>query len=93
MIKHIRFLAKQSALKELDRAVKKGFLPEEYRDNVEKILHNAFNTFLHQPTMRLRQASESHHGDPVIEVMKSMFDINDEIIMLNGYKCEKDTTF
>lgn len=93
VIKHIRFLAKQSALKELDRAVKKGFLPEEYRDNVEKILHNAFNTFLHQPTMRLRQASESHHGDPVIEVMKSMFDINDEIIMLNGYKCEKDTTF
>ena len=93
VIKHIRFLAKQSSLKELDRAIKKGFLPPEYRNNVEKILHGAFNTFLHQPTIRLRQASESHHGDPVIEAMKSMFDIDDEIVMLNSYKCEKDTTF
>lgn len=93
VIKHIRYLAKESSIKELDRAVKKGFLPAEYRDNVEKILHGAFNNFLHQPTMRLRQASETHHGDPIIEAMKSMFDISDEIVMLNGYKCEKDTTF
>lgn len=93
VIKHIRQLAKESAHKELDRAIKKGFLPSMYRDNVEKILHGAFNTFLHNPTMRLRQASESHHGDPVIEAMKSMFDISDEIVMLNGYKCEKDTIF
>lgn len=93
VIKHIRYLAKESSIKELDRAVKKGFLPVEYRDNVEKILHGAFNNFLHQPTMRLRQASETHHGDPIIEAMKSMFDISDEIVMLNGYKCEKDTTF
>ncbi|WP_343353590.1 glutamyl-tRNA reductase [Helicobacter mastomyrinus] len=93
VIKHIRYLAKESALKELDRAIKKGFLPQECRQSVEKILHGAFNTFLHQPTMRLRAASESHQGDPIIEAMKSMFDINDEIVMLNGYKCEKDTTF
>lgn len=93
VIKHIRYLAKESAHKELERAVKKGFLPEQYRDNVEKILHGAFNTFLHQPTQRLRQASESHHGDPIIEAMKSMFDIGDDIMMLNSYKCEKDTTF
>lgn len=92
VIKHIRHLAKESSLKELDRAIKKGFLPSEYRQNVEKILHGAFNSFLHNPTMRLRQASESHQGDPIIEAMKSMFDIGDEIVMLNSYKCEKDTT-
>ncbi|RDU60811.1 glutamyl-tRNA reductase [Helicobacter marmotae] len=93
VIKHMRALAKESAHKELERAIKKGFLPAEYRHNVEKILHGAFNTFLHQPTMRLRQASESHQGDPIIEAMKSMFDIDDEIVMLNSYKCERDTTF
>ena len=92
VIKHIRYLAKQSSLKELDRAIKKGFLPEKYRQNVEKILHGAFNSFLHNPTMRLRQASESHQGDPIIEAMKSMFDIGDEVVMLSNYKCEKDTT-
>ncbi len=34
VIKHIRYLAKESALKELDRAIKKGFLPQEYRQSV-----------------------------------------------------------
>ncbi|TLD90661.1 glutamyl-tRNA reductase [Helicobacter sp. MIT 03-1614] len=93
IIKHIRYLAKQSALKELDRAVKKGFLPASYQQNVEKILHGAFNTFLHQPTIRLKQASENPQGDPIIEAMKNVFDISDDVVMLNGYKCEKDTIF
>lgn len=89
IIKHMRALAKDSSLKELDRAVKKGFLPSEYRQNVEKILHNAFNTFLHKPTMRIKEAGESINSDPIIEAVKSIFDINDEIVMLNPYKCEE----
>lgn len=91
VIKQIRALARDSSLKELDRAVKKGYIPKEYKDNVEKILHSAFNTFLHKPTMRLREASESHSGDPLIEAAKSMFDLQDDIVMLNNYKCERDT--
>ncbi|WP_394954940.1 glutamyl-tRNA reductase [uncultured Helicobacter sp.] len=89
IIKHMRALAKDSSLKELDKAVKKGFLPSEYRQNVEKILHNAFNTFLHKPTMRIKEAGESINSDPIIEAVKSIFDINDEIVMLNPYKCEE----
>ena len=89
IIKHMRALAKDSSLKELDKAVKKGFLPSEYRQNVEKILHNAFNTFLHKPTMRIKEAGESISSDPIIEAVKSIFDINDEIVMLNPYKCEE----
>nr|QGT50369.1 glutamyl-tRNA reductase [uncultured Helicobacter sp.] len=92
IIKQMRYLAKQSAMKELERAIKKGYLPQEYEKNVEKILHGAFNTFLHQPTMRLRQASENPQGDPIIEATKNIFDISDDVVMLNGYKCEKDTT-
>ncbi|WP_395003591.1 glutamyl-tRNA reductase [uncultured Helicobacter sp.] len=89
IIKHMRALAKDSSLKELDRAIKKGFLPSEYRHNVEKILHSAFNTFLHKPTMRIKEAGESINSDPMIEAIKSIFDINDEIVMLNKYKCEE----
>ena len=85
----MRALAKDSSLKELDRAIKKGFLPSEYRQNVEKILHSAFNTFLHKPTMRIKEAGESINSDPMIEAIKSIFDINDEIVMLNKYKCEE----
>lgn len=93
VIKHMRQLAKDSCLKELERAIKKGYLPESYRYNVEKILHGAFNTFLHKPTIRLRQASENPQGDPIIEAVKSIFDISDEVVMLHSYKCERDTTF
>lgn len=93
VIKQMRQLAKDSALRELERAIKKGYIPESYRHNVEKILHGAFNTFLHKPTMRLRQASENPQGDPVIEALKSIFDISDEVVMLHSYKCERDTTF
>lgn len=89
IIKHMRALAKDSSLKELERAIKKGFLPSEYRQNVEKILHNAFNTFLHKPTIRIKEAGENIHSDPIIEAVKSIFDINDEIVMLNTYKCEE----
>lgn len=89
IIKHMRSLAKDSSLKELDKAIKKGFLPSEYRQNVEKILHNAFNTFLHKPTIRIKEAGESINSDPIIEAVKSIFDINDEIVMLNKYTCEE----
>lgn len=92
IIKHMRELAKDSSLKELEKAIKKGFLPSEYRHNVEKILHNAFNTFLHKPTIRIKEAGESINSDPIIEAIKSIFDINDEIVMLNKYKCEEYLT-
>ena len=89
IIKHIRALAKDSSLKELERAVKKGFLPKEYEKNVEKILHGAFNTFLHKPTMRLKEAGESINADPILEAAKNIFDIADDIVLLNKYKCEE----
>lgn len=89
IIKHIRDLAKQASQKELARALKKGYIPKEYEKNVEKILHGAFNAFLHTPTMRIKQAGESINADPIIEALKATFDINDEIVLLNKYKCEE----
>lgn len=90
VIKQMRALAKQSCMKEIDRAIKKGFIPKEYEKSLEKILHGAFNTFLHNPTMRLKAAGENAYGDPIIEAIKNIFDISDDIVMLEGYKCEKD---
>ncbi len=89
IIKHIRDLARQASQKELTRAIKKGYIPKECEKNVEKILHGAFNTFLHTPTMRIKQAGESINADPIIEALKATFDINDEIVLLNKYKCEE----
>lgn len=92
LIKKIREFAKEASLKELDRAIKKGFIPPEYEENVAKILHSAFNVFLHKPTMNIRNFAEKEEADPIIEAVKAVFDIDDEVMLINRYKCEYDTT-
>lgn len=54
LIRIMREKAKQASLKELDKAIKKGFVPLALRKNIEKLLHNAFNEFLHTPTIKLK---------------------------------------
>ncbi|PAF53336.1 glutamyl-tRNA reductase [Helicobacter sp. 13S00482-2] len=92
LIKTIRKLAKEASIKELDRAIKKGFIPSEYQDNIEKVLHNAFNVFLHKPTINIKNFADKEDADPIIEAMKAVFDIDDEVMLINRYKCEYDMT-
>lgn len=88
LIKAIRQSAKEAALKELQKGIAKGFLPKEYEKNIEKTLHNAFNTFLHNPTLGLKAVMNTSKGDSVIEAAKYLFLGNDEALMLENYKCE-----
>ncbi|MGP1580611.1 MAG: glutamyl-tRNA reductase [Wolinella sp.] len=93
IIKAMREQARESALKELNRALNKGFLPKECEKSVEKILHSAFNTFLHHPTVRLKEISEEPKADTVVEAVKLLFGIeNERKMMLDRYRCEYDTT-
>jgi len=87
IIKEIRARAKEAALAELDRAIKKGFVKESERKNIEKLLHNAFNRFLHDPTKRLKEIADEPKADTIAESIKYIFDI-DEDVGLNRYKCE-----
>lgn len=93
VIKSVRSLAKESSLKELDKAVAKGYIPQELEDEVKKIIHNAFNTFLHTPTSVLKNISKEPHADTIIESLKVLFEIEDDVgrefKMLDKYKCEE----
>ncbi len=89
IIKRMREMAKRSAQKELDRALKKGYLPKEYKDEVEKILHQAFNTFLHKPTCNLKKVAEDPEFDTIVQSFQYLFGINEEQKkQMNMYKCE-----
>ncbi len=88
LIKEIRLLAKDAALAEVERAVKKGFIPAETKENVERLVHNAFKKFLHAPTKKLRGVSDRPGADTIIEAMKFVFDIDTDIKMGDKYKCE-----
>jgi len=88
LIKAIRLQAKEAALAEVKRAVKKGFIPPETEANVERLVHNAFKKFLHAPTKKLRAVADKPGADTVIEAMKFVFEIDTEIKMGDKYKCE-----
>ncbi len=89
IIKRMREMARRSAQKELERAVKKGYLPKEHKDEVEKILHQAFNTFLHKPTCNLKKVAEDPEFDTIVQSFQYLFGINeDQKKKMNMYKCE-----
>ncbi len=91
MIKEIRKKAKECYLKELERAVKKGYLPSEYRKQVEKILQQSFNTFLHEPTINLKKIADNPKADTIVQSMQYLFSLNEDSGVekrLDVYKCE-----
>lgn len=89
LIVEMRHQAKEASMKELERYISKGFLKEEDRDCLEKLLHGAFNTFLHKPTTKLKDIADEPVADMVVEAVKMLFDINKEVKMIDKYKCEE----
>lgn len=89
IIKELRDKAKECSQKELERAFKKGNIPDVYKKEVEKILHYAFNSFLHHPTKTLKEIAERPEADTIVQSVQEIFDINDDSVkQLNLYKCE-----
>ncbi len=89
IIKELRDKAKACSQKEIKRSVKKGYIPEEYEETVEKILHCAFNAFLHTPTLKLKELAEKPEADTIVQSIQEIFEFDkDSIKKLNMYKCE-----
>ena len=88
LIKTIRALAKDAALKELNKGILKGYLPKEYEKNIEKTLHNAFNTFLHDLTINLKAVANTPKADSIVESLRFLFKQETQERMLESYKCE-----
>ena len=89
IIKELRAKAKECSQKEIKRSVKKGYIPAEYEDTVEKILHCAFNAFLHTPTKKLKTLAEKPEADTIVQSIQEIFEIDEESIKkLNMYRCE-----
>ena len=89
IIKELRDKARECSAKEIDRSVKKGYIPAEYEETVQKILHCAFNAFLHTPTKKLKELAEKPEADTLVQSIQEIFEMDeDSIKKLNMYKCE-----
>jgi len=78
VIKEMRLQVKDAIEKELNRAIKKKFVPAEYRENMQKMAEQMFNRFLHNPTQNIRDCSSDSSSDKRVEVIKKIFDIKSD---------------
>lgn len=90
IIKTLRQLAKDASINEINKAIQKGFLPESYKSNIEKTIHNVFNVFLHTPTKNLKSVSSSSQLGEIERTLKMLFNISDDSLKAAEKKHDND---
>lgn len=73
IIRDMRLQVKDAIEKELERAIKKRFVPEEYKENMHKMAEQMFNRFLHDATQNLRKCSKKTGGSNKVEAISEVF--------------------
>jgi len=91
IIKQMREHVSAAIEREMQRAIKKGFVPAEYEENIRKMAYQMFNRFLHDPTQNLRHSSAQKQNANCLESVKEMFNINTEHIDFKQYKDDHHT--
>lgn len=75
VIRDMRLQVKASIEKELQRAIKKNFVPAEYEENMNKMAEQMFKHFLHDATQNLRESSTETEDSDKVEVIAKIFNI------------------
>ena len=88
IIKAIRLQAKECANKQLQIALDKGDLKHSDEEEARKLIHQVFKAFLHTPTMNLKHLQGKMQSDTVINAMRYIFDLENNLEGLNQYTCE-----
>jgi len=91
VIKQMRVHVREAIDAEMQRAIKKGFVPVEAEDNMRKMAEQMFKRFLHDPTQNLRKSSTQKKNANCIESVKRMFNIDTENIDFKQYKLDHHT--
>lgn len=72
MIKEIYIKAQKAVELEMERALKKGFLPQEYSYEAQKMANQAIKRFLHDMTKKMREVSTEAKSDSMSGAMQYM---------------------
>lgn len=86
LIKQMRKDVSFSIEKELNRAIKKGFVNKDCETNIRKMAQQMFNHYLHLPTQSLRQHSRDKDSNFSIESIEKMFNIDTDNVDVKQYK-------
>ena len=88
VIKRMRLGVDRVVDEEVERILRKGYLPREYEANLRHAMKQAFDKYLHQPTKELRAISKESEGSNAIEAIKRVFGIDTSDVDPRQYKTE-----
>lgn len=86
VIKQMRLKVQKVVDDEVKRAIKKGYIPKEYSDNITYLVAQAFDKYLHNPTKNLRTISKESDGSLAIDAIKKIFEIDTSNVDPKIYK-------
>ncbi|RBQ28209.1 glutamyl-tRNA reductase [Aliarcobacter vitoriensis] len=72
--------------KKMKNAIKKGYVPKEYEDNIRKLCETVLIEYLHEPSRQLKRFSKNMECDIVVGTIQNMFCENKT--KSNNIKCE-----
>ncbi|WP_457605518.1 glutamyl-tRNA reductase [Nitratifractor sp.] len=86
VIKRMRQAIDRVVDDEVERTLRKGFLPREYEANLRHAMKQAFDKYLHEPTKAMRAISKESEGSSAIEAIKRVFGIDTADVDPKQYK-------
>lgn len=91
LVKGMHLQAQEIINEKINKAIKKHYIDEKHRDNIQKLCLNIMNEFLHQPSKNLRELSKLDQYDDLIEDMQKVFNISNDDEYTNDavYKCNR----
>lgn len=77
VIKSLHLKGEDIIEKKIKSAIKKHFIKSEDEENIKKLCQTVMNEFLHQPTVKLKDVSNSQEGDVVLGTTQNLFGLKD----------------
>lgn len=73
VIKNLYLKGERIIDKKLQNAIKKGYVPKEYEDNIKKLCQTIITEYLHLPSKQLKSISKNMECDLVTTTVQNMF--------------------
>lgn len=86
VMKQMRINIESVVKEEVDRVIKKGYLPKEYQTNLEYMGKQLFDKFLHHPSKQMRELSRESEGIEAINAIKEIFSLDTLSVDPKKYK-------
>jgi glutamyl-tRNA reductase len=88
VIKQMYHNADEAIEAELERAIKKGYLPADTEENIRKMAKQMFKRFLYKPTKNMRETSRDNKNENDIDSVKRILGIDTDNVDFKQYKDE-----